>query len=165
MSHSKNTIRRAEQILGYGIGNKQGKREYPVIDGVIYTDLFEGEIELPFKFRLAFNGVQGRTDYYNEIIPTTKCRKSVIVEANWGSTEFNEEIADLLDWLEGNPSLDGIDSVGTRSLRIKDTSETFATAQEQKEGIDSILNSGFGFYIRRPLIISFGEQPDAARYF
>lgn len=43
MSHSKNTIRRAEQILGYGIGERQGKREYPVIDGVIYTDLFEGD--------------------------------------------------------------------------------------------------------------------------
>lgn len=165
MSHSINTIRRAEQILGYGIGDKQGVREYPVIDGVIYTDLFEGDIELPFKFKLAFNGVQGRTDYYNEIIPTSKCHRSVEVDAVWGSCEFNKEIESLLDWLEDNPSVDSLDSVATKRLQIKDYSETFATAEEQKESSDTILMQGFGFYIRKPLIISFGEQPDAARYF
>ena len=94
MSHSINTIRRAEQILGYGIGTGTGAREYPVIDGVIYTDLFEGDlnVELPFEYRLAFNGKVGHTTYYNEIIVKSKCKSTVEVDAVWGSCEFDKEI-------------------------------------------------------------------------
>jgi hypothetical protein len=103
MNHNINTIRRAEQILGYGIGDFQGVREYPVIDGVIYTDLFEGDlnVELPFEYRLAFNGKVGHTAYYNEIIVKSKCKNTVEVDAVWGSCEFNNEIKSIVKNYEG----------------------------------------------------------------
>lgn len=166
MAHTISTIRRAEQILGYGIGTCEGEREYPVIDGVVYTDLFEGDATVDgVTFTQAFNGVKNRTEYFNEIIPVRTHQKTVKVTAEWGSTEFMTDIKELLDWLEDNPSTDALDSAGTKSLRIKDYSETFGTAQEQTEDINTVLERGFGFYIRKPLIISFGEQPNAARYF
>ena len=167
MSHSINTIRRAEQILGYGIGTGTGVREYPVIDGVIYTDLFEGDLEteLPFEYKLAFNGKVGHTSYYNEIIPTSKCQKSVEVDADWGSASFDTEIKGLLYWLEANPVTDSLDNSGTKSISIKDTAETFNTGEEQTQTTYDLLNSGYGYYIRKPLIISFGENKDAAGYF
>ena len=167
MAYSTNTIRRAEQILGYGIGTGTGVREYPVIDGVIYTDLFEGDlnVELPFEYRLAFNGKVGHTSYYNEIIVNSKCQKSVKVDAVWGSTSFNNEIKSLLDWLEANPITDSLDNAGTKSIRIKDTAETFSTGEEQIQTLNNLINNSYGYYIRKPLIISFGEHKDAARYF
>ena len=167
MSYSTNTIRQAEQILGYGIGTGTGVREYPVIDGVIYTDLFEGDlnVELPFEYRLAFNGKVGHTSYYNEIIVNSKCQKSVKVDAIWGSTSFNTEIKSLLDWLEANPVTDSLDNAGTKSIRIKDTAETFSTGEEQIQTLNNLINNSYGYYIRKPLIISFGENKDAARYF
>lgn len=167
MSYSTNTIRRVEQILGYGIGTGTGVREYPVIDGVIYTDLFVGDlnVELPFEYRLAFNGKVGHTSYYNEIIVKSKCQKSVKVDAVWGSTSFNTEIKSLLDWLEANPVTDSLDNAGTKSIRIKDTAETFSTGEEQIQTLNNLINNSYGYYIRKPLIISFGENKDAARYF
>lgn len=167
MSHSTNTIRRAEQILGYGIGDFQGVREYPVIDGVIYTDLFEGDlnVELPFEYKLAFNGKVGHTSYYNEIIVKGKCQSTVEVDAVWGSCEFDKEIKALLDWLETNSVTDSLDNAGTKSIRIKDTAETFSTGEEQTQTVNDLLNSGYGYYIRKPLIISFGDNKDAAGYF
>ena len=160
------TIRRAEQILGYGIGTGTGAREYPVIDGVIYTDLFEGDlnVELPFEYRLAFNGKVGPS-YYNEIIVKSNCKSTVEVDADWGSCEFDKEIKSLLDWLEANPVTDSLDNAGTKSVRIKDTAETFSTGEEQNQTIYDLLNSGYGYYIRKPLIISFGDNKDAAGYF
>lgn len=167
MSHSINTIRRAEQILGYGIVTGTGVREYPVIDGVIYTDLFEGDlnVELPFEYKLAFNGKVGHTVYHNEIIVKSKCKSTVEVDAVWGSCDFNKEIKSLLDWLEANPVTDSLDNSGTKSIRIKDTAETFSTGEEQTQTVNDLLNSGYGYYIRKPLIISFGENKDAAGYF
>ena len=167
MSYSTNTIRRAEQILGYGIGTGTGAREYPVIDGVIYTDLFEGDLNvaLPFEYRLAFNGKVGHTSYYNEIIVKSKCKNTVEVDAVWGSCEFDKEIKSLLDWLEANPVTDSLDNAGTKSIRIKDTAETFNTGEEQTQTVNDLLNSGYGYYIRKPLIISFGDNKDAAGYF
>ena len=167
MSHNINTIRRAEQILGYGIGTGTGAREYPVIDGVIYTDLFEGDlnVELPFEYKRAFNGKVGHTSYYNEIIVKSNCQSTVEVDAVWGSCEFNKEIEALLDWLEANPVTDSLDNAGTKSIRIKDTAETFNTGEEQNQTIYDLLNSGYGYYIRKPLIISFGDNKDAAGYF
>jgi len=86
MSYNINTIRRAERVLGYGIGTGAGVREYPVIDGAIHTDLFEGDlnVELPFEYKLAFNGKVGHTSYYNEIIVTSKCQSTVVVDATGG---------------------------------------------------------------------------------
>lgn len=167
MSHSINTIRRAEQILGYGIGTGTGMREYPVIDGVIYTDLFDGDlnVKLPFEYKLAFNGKVGHTAYYNEIIVKGRCKNTVEVDAVWGSCEFNKEIESLLDWLEENPVSDSLDNAGTKSIRIKDTAETFNTGEEQTQTVNDLLNSGYGYYIRKPLIISFGDNKDAAGYF
>lgn len=167
MAYSPSTIRRAEQILGYGIGTGTGVREYPVIDGVIYTDLFEGDlnVELPFEYKRAFNGKVGHTTYYNEIIVKSNCESTVEVDAVWGSCEFDKEIKSLLDWLEANPVTDSLDNAGTKSIRIKDTAETFNTGEEQNQTIYDLLNSGYGYYIRNPLIISFGDNKDAAGYF
>ena len=128
MNHSTNTIRRAEQILGYGIGTGTGVREYPVIDGVIYTDLFEGDlnVELPFEYKLAFNGKMGHTSYYNEIIVKSRCKSTVEVDAIWGSCEFDKEIKSLLDWLEAKGIVDtgysfhihSMNPVGVQNMRV-----------------------------------------------
>lgn len=167
MSYSPITIRRAEQILGYGIGTGTGAREYPVIDGVVYTDLFEGAatVEGLSDVVTGFNGKKHGTTYRNELYITSKCPKTVKVTAAWGSTAFNTEIEGLLDWLEDNPATDSLDNAGTKSIRIKDTAETFSTGEEQTQTVNDLLNSGYGYYIRKPLIISFGENKDAAGYF
>ena len=167
MAYSPSTIRRAEQILGYGIGTGTGAREYPVIDGVVYTDLFEGAatVEGLTDVATGFNGKKYGTTYKNELYITSKCPKTVKVTATWGSNAFNTELEGFLDWLEANPVTDSLDNAGTKSIRIKDTAETFSTGEEQTQTVNDLLNSGYGYYIRKPLIISFGENKDAAGYF
>lgn len=167
MSYSKNTIRRAEQILGYGISDGTGTRTFTVIDGIIYTDLFEGvpTIDGLDDYRVTFNG-HANADYSNQIHVYCRDGQEVDITANWGSNVFNTEIEELLDWLEANPITDSLDNAGTKSIRIKDTAETFNTGEEQTQTVNDLLNSGYGYYIRRPLIIGISsEKSDAARYF
>lgn len=165
--YNQSTIRRAEQILGYGIATGTGVREYPVIDGVVYTDVFEGAatVEGLTDVATGFNGKKNGTVYKNELYITSKCPKTVKVTAAWGSTALQTELKDLLDWIKDDSVVDSLDTTATKSLRIKDYSETFATASEVSENVNAIVMRGWGFYVRRPLIISFGEQKDAAGHF
>lgn len=165
--YKDSTIRRAEQILGYSIADGTGVREYPVIDSVVYTDAFEGvaTVEGLTDVITGFNGKKYGTDYKNELYIGRKCPATVKVTASWGSTKLRTELKDLLDWIENDSVVDSLDTTATKSLRIKDYSETFATASEVSENISDIVMRGWGYYVRRPLIISFGEQKDAAGYF
>lgn len=166
MAYSNATIRRAEQILGYGIKAGTGEREYPVIDGVVYTDLFSGTATVDgVTFTPAFNGKKYGTTYYNELHVNSNCNRTVKVTAAWGSTTFETELKDLLDWIEENPAVDSLDSAGAKSLRIKDYAETFGTASEQTQDLTDVIDRGWGFYVRKPLIISVGETSNAAGYF
>ena len=167
MAYSNATIRRAEQILGYGIKAGTGEREYPVIDGVVYTDLFEGSVTVEglTSVSTGFNGKKYGTNYKNELYVDGKCHKTVKVTATWGSTAFETELKDLLDWIEDNPAVDSLDSAGAKSLRIKDYAETFGTASEQTQDLTDLIDRGWGFYVRKPLIISVGETGNAAGYF
>ena len=166
MAYNPATIRRAEQMLGYGIKAGTGEREYPLIDGVVYTDLFSGTATVDgVTFTPAFNGKKYGTTYYNELHVTSDCKRTVKVTATWGSAAFETELKDLLDWLEENPAVDGFDSAGSKSLRIKDYAETFGSAEEQTSDLNEIIDRGWGYYVRKPLIISVGETGNAAGYF
>ena len=168
MSYSKSTIRRAEQILGYGITDIGGVREFTVIDGVINTDLFEGDPTITgiTDFKKAFNGRVGGTTYFNQIILTNSCKGTVEIDAIWGSCDFNDDISGLLEWLEENPATDSLDTAGVKSLKIEDFSQTSGTAEETQADINTILHNGYGFYVRRPVIFDVSsEHRHDHRYF
>lgn len=161
-----------EEIIGYSLSDVQGARYYTIVDNVLYVDAFEGEPTIagytgPFK--KGFNGKVNGLAYFNEIYLDAKhCRRlnEVEVTANWGSTTLNTELTELKDWLTGNPLVDSLDDIGVSSKKIEDFSVSLRTAAEQNQDrIDATLNT-FGWYIRKPLIISVSsEQKDAGRYF
>lgn len=171
MGYPKSVIRRAEQILGYGITETPGERVYPVIDGVVYTDLFQGDVEAIVGYtgtiRKSFNGRSNGVEYYNQIDLVARCHlKEVTLDLDWGSECFNKEIDGLLEWLSENSAADNLDEAGVKSKKIEDFSVTKGTAEEKSNDISIILNEGFGFYIRRPLLIDVArEQKDGSRYF
>lgn len=170
MPYTTTTIKRAEQVLGYGIADTQPSatvREYPVIDGVIYTDLFSGNatIDGEVQTSVRFNGKQG-TDYYNEVNYSSKCSDKVSISANWRSDTFMTEIAPLLDWLEADDPTTVLDSAGVASKKIEDFSVSYRTSSEKKEDLNNAFVDGFGYYIRRPLILDVSEeQRHNERYF
>ena len=168
--YPKSVIRRAEQILGYGITELEGERTYPIIDCIVYADVFtdqevviEGYTGTVVK---AFNGKRNASEYWNEL-HLSKCRlKEVTLDLSWGDECFNEEIKGLLDWLVENGATDSLDSAGVKTKKIEDFSATYATAEETVVDINAILHDGFGYYIRRPFIIDVArEQKDGSRYF
>lgn len=166
--YSNNVIRRAEQILGYGITTTAGERTYPIIDGVIYTDLFEGNA--PDGYTKALNGRVNGISYYNELIVNnyhrSTCPKTASLTLTWGSTAFMTDIDELLQWLEDNPAVDSLDNAGVKSKKIEDFSVSYGSDEDKQNDIASVLKSTYGFYIRKPLIISIApEQRDASRYF
>lgn len=165
-----NSKRRLEQILGYGFSNNGEPREYTVVDGVIYVDVFDGDVTLPFnaKHRKAFNGRKNGMDYWNEIHLDTNKHNGKTVELNlaWGSCEFDSDVQSLLDWLEENPASDSLDDTGISSKKIEDFSVSFRDSSEKQADFNTTLENGYGFYIRRPLLVSVSsEQKDASRYF
>lgn len=172
MTYSKSIIRRAEQILGYGITDVAGVREYPVVDGVIYTDLFDGDVDVEIpnytgSFKKAFNGKYNGLEYYNEIHLTGKCKTDTVeLELNWGSKCFIKEIEDLLTWLQDNSAADILDNANVESKKNEDFNVRFKNSEESQASISDAINAGWGYYIRRPLIISVAsEQRNDGRYF
>jgi hypothetical protein len=170
MAYSKSIIRRAEQILGYGITNIPGSRQYPVIDGVVYTDLFEGDVEIENysgSFKKAFNGQFNGLEYYNEIHLLSKCKQSNLeLDLEWGNSCFFKEIKDLLDWLQDNPTSSSLDNASVESKKIEDFTVRFKNSEESQASIRDAINSVWGYYIRKPLIISVArEQRNDWRYF
>lgn len=173
MAYSTNTIRRAEGILGYGISPTAGPRKYTPVDGIIYTDLFEGVplINGVTAFETAFNCKINALGYYNQIIlplRSSLARRPVQVEVDalWGSCEFDKDIKSLLDWLEANPVSNAMNNAGVRSKQVEDFRTTTGTAEERQQDLNAILKEGYGYYISRPLIVGVGsEQRDASRYF
>src|SRR5690606_23369079 len=162
MAYSNNIIRRAEQILGYGITDVAGVREYSVVDGVIYTDLFEGEVTIPGytgTFKRAFNGKFNGLTYYNEIHLTNKCKTDTVgLELDWGSTAFDAEIDDLLKWLEDNSAADILDTANVEYKKIEDFTVRYKNTEEAEASIRDSISTGWGYYIRRPLIIGVARE-------
>lgn len=167
--YSNSVIRRAEQILGYGISTTAGTRTFPVIDGVVYADLFTGDAtieDFTGTITKTFNGRRNALTYWNELRVVSCHLKEVTVTATWGSTDFMTDIDGLLAWLDENPAVDNLDFAGTKSLKIEDYAETLGTVEETVSDINTILHEGFGYYIRRPFIIDVArEQKDGSRYF
>lgn len=160
-------MRRIEQIVGYGISDIDGERTFTPVDGVLYVDLFEGDIPEGLGVK-SFNGKRNGVEYYNQIeLPKNYCKQGdVTLDLDWGSTEYNEEIQGLIDWLEENPTVDNLDDAGVKSKKIEDFSVTKGTAAETQADINTILLDGYGYYIRRPLIVGVSsEQKDGYRYF
>lgn len=170
MKYPKNTIRRAEKIVRYGLTGGDGERTYLVVDNVVYTDVFEDDITITGyngSYKKAFNGDFNSTDYYNEIHLTSRCiPKQITVSADWGSKCLLKELEQLLDWLEDNTFEDSMDNAGAKSLKIEDFSITQGSAEEvQKAKYDSIM-ANFSFYIRNPIIVGVSpEWKDDYRHF
>ena len=169
MAYPNAVIRRAEQILGYGITDTPGARTYPVIDGVVYTDLFVGDATITGytgTITKAFNSRSNAMTYWNELRIDGCTLKEVTLTLTWGSTAFLADIDGLLAWLETNSTTDNLDEAGVKSKKIEDFSVTKGTAEETSADINLILNEGFGYYIRRILLLDVAkEQKDASRYF
>lgn len=169
MAYKKSVIRRAEQILGYGISSMAGERTYPVSEGTVYTDLFsDADIVIPGytgTIVKSFNGKRNGVEYFNQI-QLDKCKlKEVSLDLDWGSQCFYTEIDGLLEWLDESGT-DSLDDVGVASKKIEDFSVSFRDSSEKASDLSSSLYDTFGFYIRRPFIIDVAkEQKDAARYF
>lgn len=160
MAYSANTIRRVEQIIGYGLSDVSGERNYTPVDGILYTDAFEGDATLTGytgTFVKRFNGKQGMT-FFNEIILSGKCLGEVTVNAAWGSNDLECELKPLLDWVEADDPNALIDDAGVASKKIEDFSVSFRDSEETKaQTIDGLI-SGYGFYIRRPFILDVSEE-------
>lgn len=171
MNCSMNTLRRAEQILGYGLTDTAGPRTYRAVGNTIYTDVFEGDLTLPFttKFKKAFNGRVNGVEYFNEIILDTPCHernRNVELDPIWGSAKLMAEIKDLTDWLEETPATDALDDAGVTSKKIEDFSISFRDASEKQADKSNAMLDGYGFYIRRPMIVEVSsEQKHNERYF
>lgn len=169
MNYSVRTIRRASEILGYSFNNQSGVREYPVIDGTIYTDLFTGDVIIDGysgTIKKSFNGKSNSTDYYNEITLDCSARhlKTVTLNLRWGSSCFCTEIKDLLDYLQSETF--NTDDAGVSSKKIEDFSVSFKTADETTNDKTMIISENFSFYIRRPLIVGVSkESRHDERYF
>lgn len=166
---NQNTIRRAEKLLGYSISNQAGSRTYIVIDGILYTDLFEGTPVIEGydgTFTTRFNGSQSTT-YKNEIIlDTKKCKKEYEVTVSWGSDTFNTEINELLEWLNDSSFSDSMDEVGVKSKKIEDFSVSYRDAEEAQSSYFDAVRSAWSFYIRSIIIISVAaEQKNVYRDF
>ena len=153
-----NVQRRVEALLGYGIGAGTGEREYPVLDGVVYTDLFSGTPTVSVSgFTLAFNGRKYGTAYYNEIIVGDVKADTVTVNATWGSDEFNDDIDGLIEWATNHKP--EFDAAGITSKKIEDFSVSLADAEKRQDDFSVILNEGYGYYVRKPSVLEInGEQ-------
>lgn len=167
--NSVNVIRRAEKILGYGITDVSGEREYPVIDGVVYADLFTGTPTIDGytgNTKLTFNGSQA-TPYKNQIaLDPKRCKQTVKITATWGSQVFLSEIDELLQWLEENNFTDAADEAGIRSKKIEDFSVTYRDAEEVQSSTYDTIRAAWSFYIRSVILISVTpEQKHDYRYF
>lgn len=165
-----NILRRAEQILGYGVTETAGERVYTVVGDTIYTDLFEGVPTIEGHtgdLTTAFNGNRN-TPYFNEIYVGAAYHDGdqFKVTATWGSSTFMSEIDELMQWLQDTYPIDDVDSSNVESKKIEDFNVKFKNSEEANQSKSSALYAGFGFYIRRPLIIDVSsEQKDAWRYF
>lgn len=168
MPYTANTLRRAESILGYSLSSQAGAREYSVIDGVLYTDVFEGTPTIggyTGTIKTRFNGSQ-TTAYKNEII-LDKCKDGkYTVTATWGSAALEAELKDLLDWIEANDFTEDLGNSGAKSLKIEDFSITKENADEAALSYWRSISSGWSFYIRTPILLSVSpEQRYDHRYF
>lgn len=169
MNYTPRTIRRAAQILGYNIDDGVGTRDFSVIDGTIYTDLFTGDVTIANyagTITKAFNGKTSGTDYYNEIILDCSSRHldTVSLDLAWGSDDLICEIKDLLDYLQADTF--DIDDAGISSKKIEDFSISLKDSEATTDDKSRIINENFSFYIRLPLIVSVSrENRHDERYF
>jgi len=139
----------------------EGTRQFPLIDGVIYADLFTGDVDSitieGFEITgLRFNGMQGM-EYNNEILVKEKhCKDETLVdvEATWGNVEFETDAQDLIDYIASGAT----GEVGVRNKKIEDFSVTVASGAESVIDFWSYVNLNWGFLIRRPLIIDVAPE-------
>ena len=168
MAYSVATLRRAEQMLHYGIQDGTDERTYPVVDGVIYTDAFTGTPTIDGytgTITKRFNGAQGAT-YFNEIYVTGCHLSELSVTATWGSETLRTELDALLAWIDDDDFADTADDADVQSKKIEDFSVTKKDAAATKKGLYEALMGSFSFYIRNPIIVSVTkEQRHDERYF
>lgn len=170
MSYSNSTIKRAEQILGYGLSDDAGKRYFTVIGNKIYTDVYTSTATVPNysgTVREAFNGDRN-SDYYNEIILDDDCLDGQEVELNltWGSSTLKSELDSLLAWIDDDDPTDALDNSDIKSKKIEDFSVSLTDSDESIKRKDNALLSGYSYYIRRPFILNISaEHTDDYRYF
>lgn len=157
--------RRVEGILRYAYNIRPGVREFNIINGIAYVDVFTPDGTEPGEVR--FNGKLGLTEYANEIVMPRNHRGDTIrLELIWGNSVFEGDILELIEWVEDWDAGTSLDNASTRSKKIEDFSVTFEDAVESEERTSQRLNDLFGFYLRRITIVDVAEeQRDAGRYF
>ena len=162
---SKQAKFRTRQTIGYDWRPYPDTRTYPVIDGVVYVDVFMAEDNNDGKY--SFNGDRN-ADYYNQIVldDCDSKLKTITLELEWGSSQFECDIKPMVDWYDANPASKLLSGAGVKSKKIEDYSVTKGTAEETIDDIQVSMVEAFGYFIRRPLIVSIaGDQKDAGRYF
>ena len=153
---------RTMKTIGYDWRIDPAERTYPVIDGVAYVDVFTAEDNNGGKY--SFNG-DHNAEYYNQIV-VDDCNDTVTLTLDWGSNQFECDIKPMIDWYDANPASKLLSGAGVKSKKIEDYSVTKGTAEETIADIQTSMIEAFGYFIRRPLIVSIaGDQRDAGRYF
>lgn len=171
MTYSNNVIHRVEQILGYGLSNTAGARTYTVIGSIIYADVYTGNPTIQGysgKIRKSFNYNANGVSFFNELMleDDSMDGKQVEVTATWGSPDLLSELDELLAWLKDTDPTNKMDDAGISTKQIEDFHVVTRNGSLTSEGYKKALIDGFGFYIRKPLIVNISsEQRNDWRYF
>ena len=87
--------------------------------GQVFTDYLLGRLTAYLKGGYNFVDVRDVADGIISAAIKGKDKEGYILSGH------SIKIKELLDWLEANPVTDSLDNAGTKSIRIKDTAETF----------------------------------------
>lgn len=140
---------RLSALLGYGLSDLAGERTFCAFGGVIYTDVFTGDTDLGTAL---FNGRQG-TVYKNEIKLDTPQHGPIIIDLDWGSTDLETELSDLVKVISDYNS-----AVSSKSI------EDFSISYGGKSLAD-IVSNDYGFYVRQGVVEPAQEQRRDWLYF
>lgn len=158
--YSAQTIHSVEQMLGYGITSCQCVKTFRAIDGVIYTDLFEGDVVIPSysgKIKKAFNGRSNGTCYYNQIILEGPLNGDIELDLRWGSDAFYDEIDGLLELVQNNQAVQA-DDIGIAAKKIEDFSVSYRSGADKSADTKQIIVNGWSYYIRTPVLIGISRD-------
>lgn len=145
-------IKQVENFVGYGVAYGDGKRTYPVIDGVAYTDSFT---RIKGDYDVRFNGKYNEC-YWNEVHLGDDCGLTeVTLEADWGSEELIQELEGLRLYFETKNSPEGLATIGITSKRIEDFSVSYGNASEATRSEIMTLRTTYAPYIRTVLNIDY----------
>lgn len=165
---NKNTQRRIELILGYGIDSGTDTRRYMAIDDVLYTDVFTGTPTIEGYTGTIITRFNGRhnSDYSNEIVLEDCTEGEYNVTASWGSDKLVAELDELVQIVESDSLSTASTNAGVKSKKIEDFNVSYGTREETQADLNTAYADVFSYYIRSIMLISVSkEQRHDERYF